>query len=169
MQTRGLGLTILAIRPRVESIPLAEPRTGAGNASGVYAYSRAAYKLGRSSVLRCCGWMESEWNHLWNQYLIEVLASSLKCVRVSGPVTLYTHSMALKPMFAAIELTVWNWPYQPVSSGQTRSRSGDVCTRIRDIPMRAAATAILHFRPTRGTSISCNRRSVRREEWHGDC
>jgi hypothetical protein len=35
-------------------------------------------------------------------------------VRASGPKTRQTHSMALNPMFAAIEFTVWNWPYQRV-------------------------------------------------------
>jgi hypothetical protein len=35
--TAGDRLTILAIRPRVDSIPLADPLTGAGNDSGVKA------------------------------------------------------------------------------------------------------------------------------------
>lgn len=101
---RWRTLTIPAKRPKVESMPLAEPRYIEGNASGVYAYKRAAYKL-------------------WNQYL----ESQLNFDRA------VTHSMALKPMLAARLLTSWN--------------------RIRETPIRAAASTMLHFLPTRGISI----------------
>lgn len=39
----AIGAMIPEIRPNVDNIPLADPLIGAGNASGVKAYSRALY------------------------------------------------------------------------------------------------------------------------------
>lgn len=56
--------TILAIRPKVDSIPLADPLTGAGNDSGVKAYSSAPYTLPSQLPPKT-----AEDTNLWNQYL----------------------------------------------------------------------------------------------------